>query len=267
MAALAGRRPLRVVDARRPFLARMVTNLCLNALTSARARREVYVGPWLPEPVLTGTAHGDLGPARRRRPAGERLVRSPGAPGAAVARRAGRLRAPRGIRVQLPRGRRADRHHGGQRPPAALPGTAARDRERSRGRSAPRSGTDLIARFLVAARDGDVAGLEALLAADVVSRADGGGIVNAARRPVQGRENVARYVAGLVRRFQDGAVPMFVEVNGAPAVALIDGGDVARRPGAAHRRRAPDRPRLGGEPGEARLRRAPAVTNRGACPV
>ena len=69
-----------------------------------------------------------------------------------------------------------------------------------------------------------MAGLEALLAADVVSRADGGGIVNAARRPVQGRANVARYVAGLVRRFQDGSVPMFVEVNGAPAVALADGG-------------------------------------------
>jgi DNA-directed RNA polymerase specialized sigma24 family protein len=42
------------------FLARTVTNLCLTALTSARARREVYVGPWLPEPVLT--ADGDLGP-------------------------------------------------------------------------------------------------------------------------------------------------------------------------------------------------------------
>ena len=37
------------------FLARTVTNLCLNALTSARARREVYAGPWLPEPVLTGS--------------------------------------------------------------------------------------------------------------------------------------------------------------------------------------------------------------------
>ena len=42
------------------FLARTVTTLCLTALTSARARREVYVGPWLPEPVLT--ADGDLGP-------------------------------------------------------------------------------------------------------------------------------------------------------------------------------------------------------------
>jgi hypothetical protein len=81
----------------------------------------------------------------------------------------------------------------------------------------------LIARFLGAARDGDVAGLEALLAADVVSRADGGGIVNAARRPVQGRGNVARYLVGLVRRFQGASRPRFVEVNGAPAVALTEG--------------------------------------------
>jgi hypothetical protein len=83
---------------------------------------------------------------------------------------------------------------------------------------------DLIMRFLVAARDGDVAGLEALLAADVVSRADGGGIVNAARRPVLGRENVARYVAGLVRRFGDDGVPAFPEVNGSPAIALVEEG-------------------------------------------
>ena len=46
------------------FLARTVTNLCLTALTSARACREVYVGPWLPEPVLTGHGgEGDLGPS------------------------------------------------------------------------------------------------------------------------------------------------------------------------------------------------------------
>ncbi|MGY1733676.1 sigma factor-like helix-turn-helix DNA-binding protein [Geodermatophilus sp. SYSU D01045] len=43
------------------FLARTVTNLRLTALTSARARREVHTGPWLPEPVLTGPG-GDLGP-------------------------------------------------------------------------------------------------------------------------------------------------------------------------------------------------------------
>ena len=56
------------------------------------------------------------------------------------------------------------------------------------------------------------------------SRADGGGTVNAARRPVQGRENVGRYVTGLVRRFSEGLLLAFVAVDGEAAVAFTDGG-------------------------------------------
>ena len=57
------------------FLARTVTNLCLTALTSARARREVYVGPWLPEPVLTG--RGTASSGSRTTPCNGRASRSP----------------------------------------------------------------------------------------------------------------------------------------------------------------------------------------------
>jgi RNA polymerase sigma-70 factor (ECF subfamily) len=42
------------IESLRAWLTKVVTNLCLNRLTSARARREIYVGPWLPEPVITG---------------------------------------------------------------------------------------------------------------------------------------------------------------------------------------------------------------------
>jgi RNA polymerase sigma-70 factor (TIGR02957 family) len=208
----------------RPFLARMVTNLCLTELTSARARREVYVGPWLPEPVITGVgAHGDLGPlddAVQRESVSFALL-------AVLERLSPAERAAYVLREAFAYS---------SREVADLIGTTEANARQLHSRARRRVTVaqsrqvsiahwqDLIARFLVAARDGDVGGLEALLAADVVSRADGGGIVNAARRPVQGRENVARYVAGLVRRFQDGSVPMFVEVNGAPAVALSDGG-------------------------------------------
>jgi len=209
------------VDDPAAFLARTVTNLCLNALTSARARREVYAGPWLPEPVLTGD--GDLGPlddAVQRESVSFALL-------ALLERLSPAERAAYVLREAFAYS---------SREVAELIGTTeanarqlhSRARRRVTGAQTRQVSTaqwqDLIARFLIAARDGDVAGLEALLAADVVSRADGGGIVNAARRPVQGRENVARYVAGLVRRFQDGAMPMFVEVNGTPAVALVDGG-------------------------------------------
>jgi RNA polymerase sigma-70 factor (ECF subfamily) len=50
------------VDNPAAFLAKTVTNLCLTHLTTARARRETYVGEWQPEPVLTGAALDDLGP-------------------------------------------------------------------------------------------------------------------------------------------------------------------------------------------------------------
>jgi RNA polymerase sigma factor (sigma-70 family) len=209
------------VDDPAAFLARTVTNLCLNALTSARARREVYAGPWLPEPVLTGD--GDLGPledAVQRESVSFALLAllerlSPAERAAYVLRGAFAYSSREVAELIGTTGANARQLH-------------SRARRRVTGAQTRQVSTaqwqDLIARFLIAARDGDVAGLEALLAADVVSRADGGGIVNAARRPVQGRENVARYVAGLVRRFQDGAMPMFVEVNGTPAVALVDGG-------------------------------------------
>jgi RNA polymerase sigma-70 factor (ECF subfamily) len=206
-----------------PFLARVVTNLCLTELTSARARREVYVGPWLPEPVVTGDGADDgLGPlddAVQRESVSFALLAllerlSPAERAAYVLREAFAYSSREVAELIGTTEANARQLHSRARRRVTL----AQSRQ-----VATAHWQDLITRFLVAARDGDVAGLEALLAADVVSRADGGGIINAARRPVQGRENVARYVAGLVRRFQDGSVPMFVEVNGAPAVALTDG--------------------------------------------
>jgi RNA polymerase sigma-70 factor (TIGR02957 family) len=206
------------------FLARTVTNLCLTALTSARARREVYVGPWLPEPVLTGEATelGPLDDAVQRESVSFALLAllerlSPAERAAYVLREAFAY-SPREV-AELIGTTEANVRQLHSRARRRV--TVAQSKE-----VATADWQDLITRFLVAARDGDVAGLEALLAADVVSRADGGGIVNAARRPVLGRENVARYVDGLVRRFQAGALPLFVEVNGAPAVAFTEGGSL-----------------------------------------
>jgi RNA polymerase sigma-70 factor (TIGR02957 family) len=208
------------------FLARTVTNLCLNALTSARARREVYVGPWLPEPVLTGDgAGGDLGPlddAVQRESVSFALLAllerlSPAERAAYVLREAFAY-SPREV---------ADLMGTSEANARQLHSRARRHVAGARSRKVDVAHwQDLIARFLVAARDGNLAGLEALLTADVVARADGGGIINAAQRPVQGRENVARYVAGVVLRFSEGLLPVFVEVNGTPAVAFTDAAGV-----------------------------------------
>ncbi|SDH96479.1 RNA polymerase, sigma subunit, ECF family [Actinokineospora alba] len=202
------------VDTPSAWLATVVTNLCLNHLTSARARRERYVGPWLPESVAT--ADGALGPvdtAERRESVSFALLvlleqLTPVERAVFVLREAfayphADVAAVLGLSEANSRQlhRRARQRLAGHQPRTS----ASRDRE-------------LLERFLAAASEGDVAGLERMLAADATSWADGGGKVNAARRPVVGANKVARYLIGLLRRFNAATTATFVEVNGDLAV-------------------------------------------------
>ncbi|GCB51138.1 sigma factor-like helix-turn-helix DNA-binding protein [Streptomyces sp. NL15-2K] len=91
----------------------------------------------------------------------------------------------------------------------------------------PERREELVASFVAAARDGDLAGLEKLLAADVTWSSDGGGKVRAARRPVEGREKVVRLVVGGVERFAAGLDYTAVEVNGATGLAAWAGDTLA----------------------------------------
>jgi RNA polymerase sigma-70 factor (ECF subfamily) len=75
----------------------------------------------------------------------------------------------------------------------------------------------LLAAFLDAARQGDMAALEGLFAEDVTSYSDGGGMVRAARIPVVGRERVAKFIAAVAAHFYDGVALSRVEVNGQSA--------------------------------------------------
>jgi RNA polymerase sigma-70 factor (ECF subfamily) len=204
------------------YLARTVTNLCLNALDSARVRREVYVGPWLPEPVLTGPG-SELGPledaVQRESVAFALLVLlerlTPTERAAYVlceafgysSREAGELigTTDANVRQLLTRARK----HVGRAPAQPVDEVQWRS---------------LVERFLGAARDGDVAGLAELLTVGVTVRSDGGGRVTAARNPVRGRDKVVRYVVGVVDRFAVDMMPGVVEVNGAPAVVATVGG-------------------------------------------
>jgi RNA polymerase sigma-70 factor (TIGR02957 family) len=206
------------------WLAKVATNLCLNRLASARARREVYIGPWLPEPVLT--SDGTLGPMEsaaqrdsvslallvlleRLTPAERAVFVLREAFGYGYRDIAAILCLSEANCRQLHRRVR-------QRLPAAT------------SRFAPDRGQwrDLVDRFLAAARDGDLPGLERLLAADVTAWADGGGKVVAARRPVLSRARVARYLAGITR-FGAGLQISVAEVNGAPAVLGTRAGTLA----------------------------------------
>ncbi|PJJ65653.1 RNA polymerase sigma-70 factor [Compostimonas suwonensis] len=209
------------------YLARTVTNLCLNVLDSAHARREVYVGPWLPEPVVTrGTAEelplGPLDDAAQRDTVSFALLQllerlTPQERAAYVLHEAfdygyreiaELIGTSEANARQL--GARARQHIGSEREQRVDPG---RWRE-------------LVGAFLAAARDGDIAALESLLADDVVTRSDGGGVVSAARKPVVGRDRVARFLAGVVERFAPNMAARFEEVNGEEAVVAMLGDEL-----------------------------------------
>jgi RNA polymerase sigma-70 factor (TIGR02957 family) len=210
------------------WLTTVVVNLCRNRLASARARRERYVGTWLPDPVLT--EDGALGPletAEQRDSVSlalltlleqltprERAVfvlrESFGYSHREIAQVVGASEA--GCR-QLHR--RARQRLGDPRP---------------RFRPDPGQWRRLVERFLVAAGEGDVAGLERLLADDVTYWADGGGQAPVARRPVTGRARVAGFFAKLIPKFAAdpgfarGAEIRPAEVNGEPALLAWIGG-------------------------------------------
>ncbi|MGB6209624.1 RNA polymerase sigma-70 factor [Mycobacterium sp.] len=199
------------------WLSKVVTNLCLNRLTSARARREIYVGPWLPEPVIT--SDGTLGPletAELRDSVSIALLAlmerlGPSERAVFVLREAfGYSHRDIGEFMETTEANARQLHRRAkQRLDDPVP----------RFQPDPARWRDLVDRFLDASRSGDVAGLVPMLTADVTSTADGGGKVAAARRPVVGRDRVARYVAGAFSRPLPAVHLQFgVEVNGEPAV-------------------------------------------------
>jgi RNA polymerase sigma-70 factor (TIGR02957 family) len=200
------------------FLATTTTRLAINVATSARARRETYVGPWLPEPVDT-SADPALGAERAEALELAVLVLleklSPTERAAYVLREA--FGYPyRDIAEIL----------GLQEAGARQLVTRARKHLREERRASVTSLEQrrLLKAFLAAARSGDVAALEELFAADVVSYSDGGGVVRASRVPVVGRTKVARFVAAFATRFWADITVSWAEANGQPAILLTRDG-------------------------------------------
>ncbi|MEU9163842.1 RNA polymerase sigma-70 factor [Streptomyces sp. NPDC048424] len=198
------------------WLAKVVTNLCLNHLTSARVRREEYVGPWLPEPVLTGD--GTLGPlesAEQRDSVSMALLvlleqLTPVERAVYVLREAFAYghREIAGLLDLSEANCRQLYRRAAQRVEAPRP----------RFRPDPAQWQGLVDTFMSAARSGDVSRLESMLTADVRYVSDGGGVVNAARRPILGRDKVARFAIGALGKYVTGLPVTFTEVNGAPAL-------------------------------------------------
>lgn len=205
----------RKVDNPAAFLTTTTTRLAINAATSARARRESYVGPWLPEPVDT-SADPALGAERaealemgallllERLPAAERaayvLREAFGYPHKDVAEV---LETSEANARQLVT--RARRHLTSER-------SAPVDRDQHR---------RFVDRFLAASRDGDLAAFEQLLASDVVARNDGGGKVYAARKDVVGADRVTTLLDNVLRKYWATSTFRAVEANGETGLLVL----------------------------------------------
>jgi RNA polymerase sigma-70 factor (TIGR02957 family) len=196
------------------FLATTATRLAINALQSARVRRETYVGPWLPEPVDT-SADPQLGAERAAALEFAVLVLleklSPTERAAYVLREAFDYPYPRIAEI-------IDSSEASARQLVSRARKHIADHRRRPVPSGKRQ--ELLDSFLSAARTGDLAALEGLLAEDVVSTADGGGRVRASRIQVVGRDRVARYIQAFASRFWDGVDASLVTVNGEDALRL-----------------------------------------------
>ena len=205
------------------YLAQLVTRQSLNALRAQSRRREDYVGPWLPEPLLLET--GDNTDASSDVILAESVsmamlvvleTLSPDERAVFV------LREVFGFshdEIADTIGKSA----------AAVRQMAHRAREHVQSRRKrfepvdPKLSMEITARFFAAASTGDVDGLIEMLSSDVVWTADSDGKVSAARRPVTGAERVAKLVIGLVRLAGESGRVEPAMYNNAPALKLYMG--------------------------------------------
>ncbi len=202
------------------FLARLVTRQALNALRADARRREEYVGPWLPEPLLLDDQDPstDIVLAESVSMAMLVLLETLGPDERAVFV----LREVFGFDYR-------EIAEAVGRPAATVRQVAHRAREHVRARRKrfdgidPERNAEIAAQFLATTASGDVEALMTMLAPDATWTADSGGKVSASRRPVVGAERVARAIVGLMRKAGPQLRADMVTCNSAPAVLLYRG--------------------------------------------
>ncbi|GAA5179263.1 RNA polymerase sigma-70 factor [Rugosimonospora acidiphila] len=206
-----------VADAK-AYLARIVSNLALERLRSSRHKREVYVGPWLPEPILTS---GDTA---------ETVTEAESVSMAMLVVLETLSPLERAVFVlrEVFDFSHAEIAEAVERSETAVRQAAHRAREHVQARrprfTADRSRQrDATERFLAAATGGDVNALMELLSPGVTLWTDGGGKVRQAIRPIVGAQTVASWFAGIGTVTYQGVAPadmnaQLVEINGGPGV-------------------------------------------------
>ncbi len=188
------------IEVPRAWLTRVASRICLDMLGTARARRERYVGPWLPEPVpVSAFTEAPMDPL-------DQVTLDDSVSTALLVVLESMTPAERVAFVlhdvfAVPFAEIADIV--GRTPAACRKlATSARARvSKAPARSVPRAEHDRVVRaFAAASRSGDLRRLTEILDPEVVLDSDGGGAVSAARNPVRGADHVARFILGLLRK-------------------------------------------------------------------
>ena len=208
------------VEHPKAYLSKVVTRLCIDHLGSARVRRETYVGPWLPEPLLTDSAPDVADEVERVDSLSLAFLTlletlSP------VERAVFLLREVFGYDYEeiaeivgksatncRQIAHRAQEHIEARRPRF----TTEKDRREA-----------LLSAFFEACALGDLQGLTDLLSEDVTLWSDGGGRVRAARRPIHGPAKVGRFLQGILAKADPDMAIRVAEVNGQPGFVVYQG--------------------------------------------
>lgn len=213
----------RVADPK-AYLARIVSNLAMELLRSTRHKRETYVGPWLPEPILTESDAFD----------GIQAAESVSMAMLVVLETLSPLERAVFVLKEVFAFPYAEIAEAVERSESAVRQAGHRAREhvqarRPRFEADPAQKREATERFFAAVTDGDINALMELLAPEVTLWTDGGGKVRQAMRPIIGAANVARWIAGTIKRPYEGVeiadmTAEVVEINGCPGIVLSGAG-------------------------------------------
>lgn len=207
------------VDSPKSYLCTVVTRLCIDKLRSAKEQRELYIGPWLPEPIVAAREPGPPETAELAESLSIALLRmleklSPIERAVFVLRQAfdydyWDISAVVGKSGDNCRQifHRAQEHVGG----------------RTVNRIPKRESERIVKEFLASFSKGDVESLLGLLAPDVVSYSDSNGKVHAARKAIHGSDKVVRFLVGLLHKISPGIRLEITDVNGRPGVVAYEG--------------------------------------------
>lgn len=214
------------VQSPKSYLATIVTRLCLDQLKSARARREQYIGPWLPEPLI---ADPDKGPTQ----ALDRAESLTMAFLVLLETLQPEQRAAYILREVFDYGydeiaEMLDKTEAACRQMVSRARKYIEER-RPRFEASREDSERAVEQFIAAVNGGDMQALLNVLEADVVWTSDGGGMRGVARRPIEGAERVARFALSLAEMAPAATSARRIWINGGPGLMI----DVEGRPYAA----------------------------------